>query len=737
MNEKIGQAIARLDGPLKVTGKARYSAEFPFEKMAYAVLVGSKISAGKISAIDTSKAKSIPGVIAVVTHENCPKLGSPGSFMTGAASSESRLPLQDNVIRYAEQYVAMIVAESLEVAQHAANYIIISYERHNPVIEPSNQHAIRYEPGENLGSQVAKSRGNAEEAFQKAAVKLDNKYSTECQNHNPMETHSVITKWEGEKLTVYDSSQYPAGVRTALSQMFAIEEKDIRVVSQFVGGAFGGKGNMWQQVPLCAIAAKVSGRPCKIMLERKQMFTNVGRRSGTQQRLAIGASKDGILEAIIHEGESETSIEDEFVEQFTISTPMLYACPNVTVKQQLVRTNRIFPTFMRAPGEATGVWVLESAMDELAHKLGMDPVDLRMKNYATSDPESGLPFSSKSLDKCYKLGAERINWSKRNPEPGKQIENGMLVGIGMASATRGVKHFDGSVGVSLKADGKFVFRSSTPEQGTGSITIFSQIAADCLKVPIKQILTELGDTDFPRAPVAAGSATVTTIGNAFWQASKKLQDELSRLLVESKSSPFFGASQSDIKFREGFLTCISKPAVKLSYSDAVQALNKQSVDVRYDTHFRSSKKEYSSHGFGAHFAEVRVDPELGLLRVSRVVSTVTCGRVINEQTCKAQVKGAVIWGISMALMESTFADIRSGRIMNCNLAEYHIPVNADIDEIEVHIVEEEDKHIGPLGAKGVGELGITGVPAAIANAIFNATGKRIRKLPITVDKLMV
>lgn len=732
MNTKVvGKGLARLEGALKVTGKARYAAEFPLEKMTYAVAVGSTISSGTVRKIDLSKAIKYKGVLTILTPENCPSL----NVKEGTVVSPS-LILKNNVILHAGQYVVLVIAESLESATEASRLVKIEYDEKTPVLALNDQKAEKY-PGKVMSGPIAnRSRGDAEAALKSAAVKIDSKYTTPGHNHNPMEMHSVIASWDGDKLTVYDGNQNPAAEKNNLAKLFGIPPANVRILSKFLGGAFGGKSYVWPHISLAAVAAKQVNRPVKFVVNRKQQFANVGRRSPTQQRIAMGADRDGTLKTIIHEGSSDTAMDGEFVEQFTIATPMLYSCPSIKVAQEVVRTNKIVPTYMRAPGEATGVWALESAMDELAHELKMDPLEFRMKNYAKLDPEHNREFSSKSLDKCYALGAEKFGWDKRPKEVLKLKRNGMYVGMGMATATRGAKHFNCSVSAALQSDGKFVFKSSTIEQGAGTITVMTQIAADWLSVPLDAIDFELGDTDFPSAPVAAGSATVTTVGNGVVGAAQKLQAELAKQLSGSASSPFKGIASQDISFADGKITAAST-GKSITYVEALRILNLPKLEVIHDTSFNDREIPYSMHGFGAHFAEVLVDPDLGILRVSRMVSVMTCGKVMNERTCRSQIEGGVIWGISMALHEETVLDKRHGRVMNDSFAGYHIPVNMDIPKIESYIVDEEDKHLGPLGAKGIGELGMAGVPAAIVNALFNATGKRVRDLPLTPDKIML
>lgn len=731
-NKLIGKGLARLEGPLKVQGKVRFAADFPHEKLAYAVGLGSTIASGTIKSIDTTAARKYKGVLQVFTHENCPKL----NITPGSISGPSLLSKQDT-IWHQEQYVALVVANTFEAATEACRLIKVVYDEKAPIIKYDDKRAEVSSPEKtHMGSRLKSNRGDADGAFEKAPVKIDAKYSTPSQNHNQMETHSIIANWKGDKLTIYDGSQNPAGERATIAGLFGVPESNVRVVSKFVGGGFGGKSGMWPHISLTVMAARELKRPVKFVTQRKHAFGSVGRRSATEQRIALGAERDGTLKAIIHEGKSDTAIKGDFIEQFTISTPMLYACESVRVGQELIRLNRNVPTFMRAPGEATGVWVLECAMDELAHELGMDPIKLRMKNYAYKDPEFDREFSSKSLDKCYELGAQKIGWENRSATPGKVKRDGLLVGLGMASATRGAKHFNGSVSAIFGEDGVFVFKTSTVEQGTGSITVMTQIGADALDVPLSMVCFELGDTDFPKAPTAAGSATVTTIGNGVYAAAKELQLEFAKRLSAAKDSPMFGVPVDKFGFSDDKIMIDSNRSNSITYAKALKLLGLNQLEITHTTNFNDRENPYSMHGFGAHFAEVTVDPDLGILRVTKFVSAITCGRVMNEKTCKSQVEGAAVWGISMALHEETITDPRSGRIMNASFSGYHIAANADIPKIEAYLIDEEDKHIGALGAKGVGEIGMAGVPAAIANALFNATGKRVRDLPITPDKIM-
>ncbi|MBS1992406.1 MAG: xanthine dehydrogenase family protein molybdopterin-binding subunit [Cyanobacteria bacterium SZAS LIN-3] len=735
MKNLIGKGLDRLDGPLKVTGKARYSAEFPAAKMTYAVGVGSEIASGKIRSINTAEAEGAPGVIAVITHKNRPALKASSDFFGGGALADVRLPLADANIYHAGQFVAVVVAESLECARHAAELVKVTYIEENPVVDFDDKKAERYKAKQWFHGPIARTRGTPEPALAAAAVKVDNTYRTPVQNHNPMEPHATTAIWDGDKLTVYDATQGLYNTRKSLSDIFGIPPANVRVVCKFIGGGFGCKGAMWPHVTLCVMAARAVNRPVKLVLSRPQMFTNVGHRAETAQRVALGAEKDGTIKAIIHSGTSHTSVNGEFIETFTVSTPMLYNSPNVHVEQDLVKLNKQLPTFMRAPGETPGSFALESAMDELACALDMDPVELRMKNYALKDPESGNPFSSKGLDQCYKVGAQKIGWEKRNKKPGTRKEGDWLVGLGMATATYPTMHFNATCVGTLSADGSFLFKSSTHEMGTGTRTVMVQIAAERLGVPVDKVDFDLGDTDLPMAPISGGSATVSTVGSAVDGAALRLRNTLAEKLATAVDSPFNGVP-GEIEVVDGKFTTRTK-SEKLSYEDALKFLKLPSLEEKYETAFNDHAKKVSMHSFGAHFVEVKVDPDLGTVRVSRAVGVFANGRIINEKTCRSQVHGGIVMGIGMALEEATLMDRRSGRVINANLGEYHVPVNADIPSIEAYFIPEEDTIINSIGAKGIGEIGITGVAAAVANAVYNATGKRIRHLPITPDKVFV
>jgi xanthine dehydrogenase YagR molybdenum-binding subunit len=509
------------------------------------------------------------------------------------------------------------------------------------------------------------------------------------------------------------------------------------VISHFIGGAFGSKGSAWSHVVLAALAAREVGRPVKLALTRRQMFGPVGGRPHTVQQITLGASRDGRLTAMRHDSTSSTSTLEEWLESAALVTRMLYACPNVETSHHLVRLNTGTPTFMRAPGEATGTFALESAMDELAYALHMDPLELRLKNHADVDPEDGKPWSSKSLRECYTLGAARFGWSGRDPRPASMRVGDELIGYGMATATYPTRRMPASAEVCLYPDGRVVAKTGSHDLGTGTYTVFAQLVAEVLRAPIDSIRVELGDTDLPVAPISAGSMTVASAGSAVHLAAVAALEKLVQLAVTDPESPLHGARNEDVLLESGCLTVRNDPGRRESIQTLLERNGGQPIEGRADAKPGDETQQYSMHSFGAVFVEVRVDPELGTVRVSRIVGAYGGGRILNPKTARSQFIGGITYGIGMALMEETIIDARSGRYLNADLAEYHIPVNADVPAIDVILVDERDPHVDPIGAKGIGEIGMTGVAAAIANAVYHATGVRVRDLPITLDKLLV
>jgi xanthine dehydrogenase YagR molybdenum-binding subunit len=735
--EVVGKPIDRVDGRLKVTGAAHYAAEFPLENLVHAVLIGSSITRGTIKSIDTTAAEKLPGVIAIITHLNAPKLKEMPLMMKGGAAIESRLPLVDGNIYHNGQYIGVVVADTLERSIHAASLVSVAYEEQPFVTEMEREKAVM--PKGAVGFRPADiARGNLEQGLAEAEVRVEETYTTPTENHNPMETHATTAVWEGDKLTVYDATQYTFGERKSLAGAFDIPEENVRVVCHFIGGAFGCKGGMWSHVPLTALAARLVERPVKLVLTRQQMYTGVGHRAETEQQIILGAKRDGRLTAIAHKGISH-SCEDalgEFVEAFTVATHLLYATQNLQTSQRIVKVNKGQPTFMRAPGEAPGTFALESAMDELAYKLNLDPIELRLRNYAEINPDTNLPWSSKSLKECYQLGAEKFGWSQRNPTPRSMQDGRYLIGMGMATATYPVYRFPASAVAKIMLDGSVVVQSGTHEMGTGTATVMAQVIADVLGVPVERVRFELGDTNFPKAPVSGGSGTVASVGSAVVGATKAARAKVLDTARADKRSPLYNIPDTEIDFEDGQIFVKSDKAKSESYADILKRQNLNLVEASFDIQFDEQNKKYSMHSFGAQFAEVRVDQDLGEVRVKRFVGAFGTGRVLNLKTARSQMIGGITMGLGMALFEETVTDHKFGRIINSNLGEYHVPVNADVPAIEAYFVEEEDPHVNAIGAKGIGEIGITGVAAAVANAVYHATGKRIRDLPITPDKLL-
>jgi len=739
IDKVVGKPMNRVDGRLKVTGGARYSAEFSLENLVHAVLVPSAIARGRIKSIDTSTAEKSPGVLAILTHLNIPKVVSMPAFTAGGAVAESRIPLQDANVYYSGQHIGVVIADTLEHATHAAALVRVTYEEQPPVTAMERKQERAIVPKEKVAGKPPDTwRGNLAQGLAQADVRVVETYTTPTEHHNPMEPHATTALWEGERLTVYDATQYTFGVRKTLAIAFGIPEENVRVVCQFIGGAFGCKGTMWSHVPLAALAARYVRRPVKLVLTRQQMFTGVGHRAQTEQQITLGATRDGRLTAIAHKGISHTceAAVGEFVEPFTVATHMMYACPNLQTSQRVVRLNKGQPTYMRAPGETPGMYALESAFDELAYAVNLDPIELRLRNHADTDPDENLPWSSKSLKECYQLGAEKFGWSRRNPQPRSMRDGRYLIGMGMASATYPVYRFPATAIARILQDGSVVVQSGTHEMGTGTATAMAQVVADALGVPVERVRFELGDTQLPRAPVSGGSATIASVGSAVQGATLSLRAKVLELARTNQRSPLYNVPAPEVAIEAGRLFVKSDQTKSETYETVLKRQNLKQVEANFDAKFNEENKKFSMHSFGAQFAEVRVDPDFGQVRVTRFVGAFGTGQIMNLKTARSQMLGGIVMGIGMALLEETVTDHRFGRIVNQNLGEYHVPVNADIPAIEAYFVDETDSHVNSIGAKGVGEIGITGVAAAVANAVYHATGKRIRDLPITPDKLL-
>ena len=733
----VGKGIDRVDARLKVTGKAPFAAEIAVANAAHGVIVGSTNARGKIVSIDTRAAEHAPGVLAVVTHTNAPKL--PGATKKTTPQDKVLQVLQDDQVLYDDQPIALVVADTLERARWAASLVTAKYEPaagFTVDMAAESPRAYAPEKGGPHGS-TDSHRGDVDAAIVNAAVRVEQTYTTPVENHNPMEPHSTIAVWQGpDHLTLYDSTQGIFGARKKLATVFGIAKENVRVISPYVGGGFGCKGSPWSHVALAALGAKVTGRAVKIVISRQQMFSLVGHRPQTVQRVALGADAKGKLVAVRHQVTSETSRFDEFVEPSAMQTRMLYACPNVDTSHRLVRLDIPTPTFQRAPGESSGTFALESAMDELAYAAKVDPVELRLRNYAERDPDEDKPFSSKSLRECYRRAAETFGWSKRRPAPRSMRDGSLLVGWGMATATYPARQSEASAVAKIRRDGTALVQAGTQDIGTGTYTIMTQIAADALGLPIEHVRFELGDTTFPETPVSGGSQTASSTGSAVKRACEEAKKKLVQMAIADEKSPLHGASADDVDVDGGALVSKRDKTKRDPFGDVVGRSGQPEVAVTFTSKQKEGRDKYSTHGFGAQLCEVKVDEALGAVRVTRWVAAFATGRILNAKTARSQFQGGIVWGIGMALEEHTVRDARTGRAMSRDLADYHVPVHADVPDIDVIMVDEVDEWVNEIGAKGIGEIGITGAAAAVANAVYHATGKRIRDLPITLDKLL-
>jgi xanthine dehydrogenase YagR molybdenum-binding subunit len=741
--EFIGKPVNRVDGRRKVTGHARYAADFPVPNLAYAVGVQSPIAKGRITSIDGAKALAEPGVLGLLTHQNSPPLAQVTMEHQVGKPGQTFIPLQSDDVAYAGQYVAVIVADSVAAAEHAAALVKVSYEEQPAVIHMEHALGSSFEPKKmGRGDPAASDRGKPDEALASAAVKIDQTYTTPIENHNPMELSATIAAWDGDRLTLYDATQWVYGVRAVIASFLGSDQKNIRVIDPFVGGGFGCKGSIWPHEVLAALAAQHVGRPVKFVLTRSQMFTCIGYRPRTIQRVALGADAKGKLTATIHECTSQTSSwRDEWVETATRLTRMLYSCANVRTIQKLAAVNANTPTQMRAPGHATGTFALEVAMDELAAAVNVDPVELRLLNYAEMDEDQKIPFSSKALRECYRQGAERFGWSKRNPKPGSMRDGKTLIGWGMGTATYPTNRQPSGAKVRLSTDGRVVVSCAAHDLGTGTYTTLTQIAAETLGVPMKDVSVELADTVLPQAPVAGGSQTSASVGPAVKTACEHLIEALKDKAIADHASPLFNAGKEQIAVADGRIFHAQNPGSGEALADLLRRNDGKPVEGSTEAPPQKSsekkpKPDFSKHAWGAQFVEVRIDPRLGEIRIGRAIGAFAAGQILNAKTARSQLMGGMVWGISAALMERTVYDPDRGKVVNDNLADYLVPVNADIPPIDVLFVEEKDEHVNSLGVKGIGELGITGIEAAIANAVFHATGKRLRDLPITLEQLL-
>jgi len=733
---QVGEPVSRVDGRAKVPGEARYSAEYNAANLAHGHIVSSDIARGTIESIDAGAALALPGVMRVFTYENT--RGLPwfdGSYRDELSPTGSPFrPLYDDEIEFSGQPVALVVAETLELAQYAASLVRIQYKRaaHQTNLE-AERHAA-HEPKHR--TPLPRPRGDAARAFETAPVRIESEFLVPVEHHNPIELFgATVVRQDDGALTVYDKTQGVLNTQHYLSNVFGLNKRDLRVISPFVGGAFGAGLRPEYHVFLAVLAARELKRSVRVTMTRPQMFT-FGHRPATWQRVKLGASRDGRLEALSHEAIAETSRFEDYNEPIVNWSAVLYRCDNASFSHELVGLDLYTPMDMRAPGATWGVYALECAMDELASELRIDPLELRLRNYAETDPSEGLPFSSKELRACYRQGAERFGWSRRNPEPRSMRDGNALIGWGMATGVWEAMQVEAAARAELTADGRLTLSSATADIGTGAYTIMTQIAADALGLPISNVRFVLGDSTLPASPIEGGSWTAASVGSAVKAACDKVRKRLFDLARGLDGSPFAAAAIDDVTFVDGHMRSSIAGGQALSLSDVMRRSGISSLEEQASTEPSKIQEDYSLYTHSAVFVEVRVDEELGSVTIPRVVSAVAGGRVLNPKTARSQIAGSIVWGIGMALQEESVLDHAIGRFMTHNLADYHVPVHADVHDVDVIFVDERDEVVNPLGAKGLGEIGLVGVGAAIANAIYHATGRRVRDLPITLDKLL-
>ena len=731
----IGKAVSRRDGPLKVQGAAPFAAERDMDNMVYAALAYSTIPRGRIAAIDATAAEAAPGVVAVMTHLNAPRMKQPAVFGTSpTAAGPADLPImQDDRIHWNGQPVAVVLAETQEQADHAKSLIRVTYAAEDSTTSFAKAKAAGTEPATFQGEPLLNSKGDADAALAAAPHKVDNVYRTPRHNHNPIELHGATIGWIGEELIVHDASQLVTMAAATIAGVFDLKPEQVRVTSPYVGGGFGSKC-LWDHQILGAAAARMVGRPVRIALSREGVYRVVGGRTLTEQRVALGADNDGHFTALIHTGTVAMSPHNQMPEPFILGSRASYAADAISLGVETVQMNMLANTFMRAPGEAVGTFALESAIDELAHQIGIDPVELRIRNEPDKDPTSGLEFSSRHIVEAWRQGADRFGWDQRDATPGARREGEWLIGMGCAGGTYPYYRMPGSAArITLTRDGHATVEVAAHEMGMGTSTTTAIVAAERLGLPLDQVEVAYGDSIIPGAILAGGSQQTAAIGAAVIAAHRALVTEL--LKLAGNDSPLAGLSADEIGCEGGALVKLDDPARRESYASILGRAQRDSVTVAEQASQPMETMHWSMHSHSALFCEVRVNDVTGEVRVSRFLGSFDCGRILNEKTARSQFRGGIIMGLGLALMEETEFDERNGRIMNPSLAEYHVPVHADVPDIDVIWTDIADPHT-PMGAHGIGEIGITGVGAAVANAIFNACGKRVRDLPITLDKLL-
>jgi xanthine dehydrogenase YagR molybdenum-binding subunit len=730
----IGTPVSRLDGPQKVSGTARFAAEFPMQSMVYAALEYSTVAKGKIRELDTAAAAAAPGVVLVMTHENAPRMKPAPAFMSSAkAAAGDDLPImQDEKIHWNGQPIAVVLAESQEQADYAKSLIRVVYDT-EPSVTVFEEAKKNSEQGVFQGEPLLLEIGDAEGALAASPHKVDVVYRTPRYSHNPIELHAATVGWDGDELIVNDASQCVTHVAWSLAEVFGIREEQVHVTSPYVGGGFGSK-TLWQHQILAAAASKLAGRPVRLMLSREGVYRIVGGRTLTEQRVAIGAQADGRFDAIIQTGVVAMGRHNNMPEPFILPARSAYQSGSFKLDVETARMDMLANTFMRAPGESVGTFALESAVDELADSLGMDPIELRIRNEPEKDPTSGVPFSSRHIVEAYKAGAERFDWAKRRTKPGTHREGEWLVGMGCATATYPYYRMPGGAArITLAKDGRATVEIAAHEMGMGTSTTQTMVTADRLGLGLECVTVKYGDSSFPGVVLAGGSQQTASIGASVAAAHRKLISEL--LKLAGKESPLAGLDADEVIGKDGFLCKADDLKRRESYVSVMARIKRDELVAEASAPPPLEFTHWSMHSHGAMFCEVRVNAVTGETRVSRFLGSFDCGRILNPKTAASQFRGGIIMGLGLALMEETQFDERNGRVMNPSLAEYHVPAHMDVPEIDVIWTDIPDPH-APMGAHGVGEIGITGVGAAVANAVFNATGKRVRDLPITLDKTL-
>ncbi|MFI9383492.1 xanthine dehydrogenase family protein molybdopterin-binding subunit [Kutzneria sp. NPDC052558] len=714
-DEAIGAPKTRVDGRLKVTGQATYAAEHDVPGLVYGWLVTSTISLGRVTAIDTAAALAAPGVLRVLTD------------LSGAA-----LAYTPDRVHFLGQPLAIVIGTTLEQTEHGASLVEITYEQQRPVTD-------MLDPGATIEVAVENpdyERGDPDAALAAGPFSYDHTYTVAREHHNPIELPSTIAWWDGDQLTMYDKTQWVQGTAGSVARALNVSQATVRVLSPFVGGAFGSQGMTWPHQPLTALAARQVGRPVKIVLTRRQMYGILGYRAQSVQRLRLSADATGVITGLVHEPHTETSRYEQYEDSIVDLVKMIYHSPNMRSRYRTHAIDTHTPTFMRGPGEGPAMFALESTMDQLANDLGIDPIELRKRNEPAVDPATGHPFTSRRLVDCYDEGARRFGWSARNPTPRSRREGNLLIGMGMATAGYFNNRRSASAHARINADGTALVYTATSDIGPGTYTSMTQVSADALGIRMDRVTFQLGDSAMPAAPMHSGSKTMGSVGSAVLTACLQLRDSVIRTAVVDPASPLYGAPPAGVSVVDGRLFVTAQPAKSETYQQVLARRRLDHVDTEQSWNPGDVDSHYTSYAYGAVFAEVSVDESLGLIRVRRIFAAYDVGRVVNPKLAHSQAIGGMVAGIGMSLLEQAVIDRRDGRTVNANLADYLVPVNADVPELDAVFLNSTDPFSDPLGVKGLGEVVIVGVPGAIANAVHNATGYRAAEFPITLDQLL-